>query len=975
MDFIRTKQSGVQNDFTGALAGLKDYFNIEEVERYGLPYNISTLAYDPVQSLLAVATHQNGESHAEVHVFGRNRVQVAYQLGHPAAVKQLQLCDSRIIVFDSANKITIFDLRTPGQPGKTYTVPGAATYVRSDPCLDWLFIGTQTGEVIVYDLDREVAARDFKIVNFWRKRAGGPRSLPIVSLDLHPKNIDILLITYPEGSAVYSFSAINKQDNKQGDVLHYLELPAPHGARNAPRVVSATWHPTGTFVCMTHEDSTISIWNPKDGTLIAARNVDDTIVRGASAEELAIKRPISKIAWCSTSNPDDTSLLIAGGTSMAMPTTGMTLIDLGPTPITLTSSLKTLSDHFIYPRKQKILPTSMEFDVVDFCVIPKTTPHYGGGHDPMAVIALLANGELVTLEFPTGNPLSPALSLHPSLVLAHPYASRFDLTMVKRDRWLGLPDIAKPKYSILEGGAPRIKDSRRYDDRPVLQTSHPNGMVRIWDIGQGDTVECDMMIELDPGRVLQKGVDLKVDIVSMASAVLEIAVGMETGEVVMYRFSEKNPVFGHTPDDPRLSRWANPNAEDGPLHNVTMRADPTLRKGIFPVCVLDQKCGSILAVKMSDIGFCAVAYQTGHISVLDMRGPAVIFHSSINIPTKESKRFSIHKKAPSAPTEKPTALEFGILTPENDKFNFLCLFVGTSFGRVLTYKITPSPNGYSCSFHSADRDLEAAPSHNPIISITPLNSDDGRKAWATQQAFASLKDGFRTPGVIVAVSHQEVRVFKPGSDRAAKRDLDKYKPCISAAVTEHSSGIVLTTIYDGSVQNYSLPGLSAVGKKLDLPFNMSREIRIMENGHIVGWIGNSAEIAMVSIVPKNFKRVLDVLYNPDTPPIQRPTISNLQWVTGTQFVSIEDLNVIIGGVNRPEKLTPAQVAEVQASSSTGVFSDLAKRINERGEKLQGVEDSFDSLTNSAMGLSDAVSKYVGQQKKKALIGGITGKWF
>ena len=619
-----------------------------QIAKFGLSSTVSALAYDPVQSLLAIGTHQVANVPGEVHVFGQKRVHVTFKLPRKASsIKVVQLCDSKVVVLDSKNDVTVFDMEAgPAAAPVEYSPPGAVTVLRTDPCLDWVFLGLQVGEVIAYDMDRGALA-PFRIPNFWRERSPKARSLPVVSLAVHPKDVGTLLIAYSEGAVVYSF--------KQNAVLHFLEFSIPPGAPGAdtelaairtlrrPRIVSAIWHPTATFVCTTHEDGVMAIWNAKDGSLVQARTLDEANVHlpgnlpgalttGGAVEGLSIRQPVFRIAWCSTSNPDDTSLLIAGGNPMTMPSKGLTHIDLGPTPNMLTSSLQAVAEHFSSPRRQRILPMPTEHDVVDFCVIPKSSPHYGGAHDPVAVIALLASGELVTLKFPNGQPLSPANLLHPSLVLAHPFATRVDVAAVNRQKWLGMVRPQPPQEIIL-GGVQRTKPLRRYECRTIVQSSHADGTVRIWDVGHGDEVENDVVLELDVAHVLQRGgradcSGLEIGCVSLAGISAETAVGMETGEVIVFRWA-KNSFFGSTAEDAdgdgdKTTASAAEGSASAAIRDVRARADPEVKEGLLPVCVLDQKCGAVIALKMSDVGFCAVGYQTGHLCVMDMRvGPSI----------------------------------------------------------------------------------------------------------------------------------------------------------------------------------------------------------------------------------------------------------------------------------------------------------------------------------------------------------------
>lgn len=168
---------------------------------------------------------------------------------------------------------------------------------------------------------------------------------------------------------------------------------------------------------------------------------------------------------------------------------------------------------------------------------------------------------------------------------------------------------------------------------------------------------------------------------------------------------------------------------------------------------------------------------------------------------------------------------------------------------------------------------------------------------------------------------------------------------------------------------------------------------VLESGHILGWSGEH-ELTLVYQwgLDKNPNALpLDTLYNPATPPLPRPTISNLQWLAGTQYITAADLDLLIGGPDRPMSFKQQQQLRAEASAERdaarrqqnapaaaageGVFANMARNMRERTEKLSFTTDTMDRLEESSASFADDVSKYVSQQKKKAILGGITGKWF
>ncbi|PWW71703.1 hypothetical protein C7212DRAFT_287621 [Tuber magnatum] len=1006
MDFLRSKQAGIQHDFTGALAA-PDLFVLDEVEKYGIESSISALAYDPIQSLLAVGTNETATTAGKVYVFGQKRVQVTLTLTRKAGVKFLKLCDSKIVIVDTKSELSVFDMTDlEAQPAR-YFPPGIVSAVLTDPSLDWVFMGLQNGEVVAYDLDRRLRS-PFLVPNLWRERSPKARVSPIVSLALHPRDLGTLLIGYLGGGVVFSL--------KRHAPTLYLQFEIPPGAPGAdpersmlnsvrrPRLCEALWHPTGTFICTTYEDSCLVIWDSRDGSIVQARTLQDTNVNipcgpkpsmlSETEGTMIVRQPLFKVSWCCTDNPDDTSILVAGGNLSVMPNKGLTLLDLGPTPNMLTSSVQFVSDHFSSPRRQRILPTPADLDVIDFCLLPRTSPHHAGSHDPVAVIALLASGELATLSFPDGQPISPAAVFHPSLSLIHPRVTTANLSPVNRQRWLGMTENRDRPKEVIVGGVEHVKPLRRYENRTVLQTAHLDGTVRIWDLGLADEIENEEILEVDLGQVLGRGVDLKIERVAMAGSTGELAVGMETGEVAVFRWG-KNKGYGRTREDEALQGMSRTESggTTGAIRDARSKTNPTLKEGLLPLCVLEQHCGSVLHLATSDVGFVAIAYQTGHVSVVDLRGPAVIFHQSLTSLTKEAKRSSF-RKSHDKPMEgeKATCLEFGVLTLEGDEFSSIALFVGSSHGRIATFKLLPQGPGFVCNF------VNVTCMEGPVIKIIPLNSDSGKRAYATQQAVANLRDGMKVPGVLLGVTKSESRIFRPPTAKGAHRGWEDFD-CLSANVVElDTHGVCLSCVMSsGVVTSYSIPGLKEISEvKIGQWFEKNRlaDIIVTGAGYIFGW-ASETECLLLHMWGKGDSCAdtpKDTLYNPDTPVPARPAISNFQWISGTQYVTVEDVDLLIGGPERPmsrkmieqmraEKRQAAMdaragaAAAAGASTQDGVFANMAKQIQERTEKLNIMGDSMDRLGESSANFADDVSKFVSQQKRKALLGGLTGKWF
>ncbi|KAK4150110.1 lethal giant larvae like, C-terminal-domain-containing protein [Chaetomidium leptoderma] len=1020
--FLRARQAGIQNDLSAGIA--PGSFNPDEQSRHGINSQISCLAYDPTQSLLAVGTTSSQYGPAQISVFGARRVvrtfsSPSHSTARPAATgigsgtgggicyKHLAFVANRLVSLDSHNELAVWDLAVPGgtrqQVGKmTY---GRVTCVATDPGLDWVFVGVQNGgEVWAYDLDRGRPAAGFRLPNFWKQR-GDPRGLAVagggslggmgigvVSLQLHPRDIGKLLIGYTRGAVVYSF--------KQGAATGFFEYVVPKGApggdgigverERRPAVVQAVWHPTGTFVLTAHEDGSLVVWDPKDGRVVAARTVYNTRVNepGGKAGKPTPLRPFGKITWCCKQNPDDTALLIAGGQAEDEPQKGLTFLELGPTPTYATSSWEVLTNHF-EGKRRLTLPIPPGAAVADYCLVPRSSPFFDGAQDPIAVLVMLTSGEVITMSFPSGYPISPTNMLHPSMSFVHPFVQKIAVSTMSREKWLGLVETRSQGDPILLGGAPAAKRRKPgWDFRNIIQVAHADSTIRVWDVGYDDEIENPTQLQVDVARALDRFEDVNVTALAMADATGELAAGTRTGEVVIYRWGSNR---NHGRD---ATKPLDPNP--GGLTDISSRAEPSLKEGLQPLVLYEMMQGPISVVTVSDVGFVGVGSEGGFFSVIDLRGPSIIFQASVLDFVKEEKRSSFlksHSSKGPATKEFPTVVEFGVLTLEGDSYSSIACFVGTNLGHVATFKILPSGKSYTAQLAGV-----AKCGGDKVVAISPLNADNGQPASATGYAVAGLREGKQVNGVLVAVTQTEIRVFKPATAKGASKSFDD-ELCDAARVTEiPRHGAALVAVFgDRTTRAYSLPGLKEIGRATLPMLDPSRTIStvISHTGDVFGWTGPS-EIAVLPVwgMGKALQPSEDTLINPDMVLPPRPTISNLQWISGTQYVSPTDLDLLIGGENRPpsKRMMDAAAAErgmagtgagyggaggarAGAAGQEGWGDYLTRQLNERTQKLTVVDDAMNSLQDASQGWADGVNNYVKKQKKDLLLGAVKKSFF
>jgi syntaxin-binding protein 5 len=240
------------------------------------------------------------------------------------------------------------------------------------------------------------------------------------------------------------------------------------------------------------------------------------------------------------------------------------------------------------------------------------------------------------------------------------------------------------------------------------------------------------------------------------------------------------------------------------------------------------------------------------------------------------------------------------------------------------------------------------------------------------------------------VTQTEIRLFKPATQKGASKSFDDIL-CDSASVTDYElRGHALVGVFGTQTRAFSLPGLKEIGRA---PLNSLDPTRtpssvVTKTGDIFGWTGPS-ELAILPVwggAGRAMQDYRDTLINPELSMPPRPTISSLQWVSGVQYVSPTDLDLLIGGPDRPpsKRMIAAAAAEQrmaragpgQAGSSQEGWGDyLTRQLNERTEKLNIMGDSMDNLENQSAGWADDVSKYIGKQKRNVILGGLTGRFF
>jgi syntaxin-binding protein 5 len=300
-------------------------------------------------------------------------------------------------------------------------------------------------------------------------------------------------------------------------------------------------------------------------------------------------------------------------------------------------------------------------------------------------------------------------------------------------------------------------------------------------------------------------------------------------------------------------------------------------------------------------------------------------------------------------------------------------------------KIVPNANGAYGVQLAGVTSLE-----DPIISITPMTVDSGKHAYATQQLVAGLREGLQLHGVVLVVTIAGVRIFKPAASKGAHKSWNDVF-CDSAAVVRAiDRGTALLGLFgDGYARTFSIPGLKEIAAvKIDDALDIRRltEAIVTPTGDIFGWVGPS-ELAVLNAwgSGQDMSISQDLLFNPQVRIPPRPTISNIQWISGTQYTTPSDMDILIGGPDRPPskrmlEQMRSDAAQDREGNSTpvsraaattdqeGYWAYMQRQVTERTARLNVMGDTMDNLEEQSGKWAEDVGKFVSQQKKKAVMG-------
>lgn len=873
--------------------GLDQPFKPDDLFRFGIPAPVTALAYDPNQSLLALGT-----ADGTVFVCGQGAVQIILEIDQPSPIRHARIVKGiYLVVVDSMNFVTVWSLDTLEKWGE-YRCGNPAASVYADPAMDWLFIGSENGQSMAFDLDRGKIS-PLRISSIQQQVLPRSRFSPVVGLSLNPRDAAQQLLGYRDLLAVHSLAT--------NEVLFHCA----HGLSSNIKFVS--WHPSGSHIVSYHEDGKLTFYDGKTGKLL---NTRDTHVLDGSF-----------LAWCCTEDPD-TTFLVLGSTELY-------LINFGKSPTYNITSYDAMGKFFgNAPDKLVQLPEKISAALP----LARGSPHHNFYNPEWIVVCYVSGGSdvysLPGLQVKRNN----SYILPPALSFSAAQRTFMGSTSMSRTQWLGIMAVS-PK-TVLRGGVPSRQRLRRLPVCTVLIVGGKDGSVRLFDGSRSEPNDF-RVVDVSIADIVPNA-DISVSGVSFAGSTGELTISAGT-DVYLFRFGRNR------------SAYTDFIPTGDVIQDISQRCATHIQQGFLPQYLIPGQA-RVSMVHNSNVGFVVIGYEDGRLLVVDRRGPAIIYNEVIG--------------------EVPTCAEFGIEIVGQKDYSAIVLAVGTKAGNVHVFEVLPRQGG---GFIPTKYDVWNVGS-DPVIHISHIDLVRGAPAAAMPEVLQELARSIQIEGAVLAVTSRDARIFHVGSKRPKLAHKRFSTPLISAsfAFLRQGDSLALLTLNElGNTGVYSIPGLSKLSDA-HVPYKCSGKDSIITGvGDAVIQI-EEKYAGLMHVWGTGQQPIVSQVYNPLIKTSARPTITAVQWVSGRQYVSIEDLDRIIGG-SRRGKTRRAGVDLVENATSESAAPTLEPAGYVRPQRAtatyqeggssktwgQTFDDYYDSAGQAVGGLADDFQDMVMSAKKDA----------
>lgn len=682
----------------------------------------------------------------------------------------------------------------------------------------------------------------------------------------------------------------------------------------------------------------------------------------------------------------------------------------------------------LIPKRAHIYSPSAQ--VRDFCVVSCQTPHFSGVWDPAAVICLCGTSSssqgVETYRFPPRSFLDGSLACSGNSsdssetdIVGH-LGALLEEMKLDLDQELLVPpsalrcgpsEIVKVyaldvKCEIMDylskastarnalvlcGGAAWLDPARltqaklsKYQPRRLLITIHGDASVRFHDISPQLLITtrespmtkdfpetlvdliiniCDIFADPQLSKV-NLPILPKIQSVQFTQESLECSIALETGEVLLYRF-RLNDRQQHAPKE---------------VDDEIVVLDQSLAAGckFRPYLMLHRRPSKTTSHSLNDVGFLAVGYADGCISVIDLRGPSILCVPRPDHPRKGPLNFHQSRNCGLDGIVSLTWTVSGIASEQN---LFLRLISVHESGTSYVYKLARKPGSSSYSFVEAVT-TETLPNLFDNSSFV-IDSKTGALMRADKAMFAvALQQDDSVAAnscfwVTASAQGAECRVDITGT-RVGRVNWDAKQNIIHASLVERNgSQSFVAWGSKGEILIYTLPSLELLHTSTFSPMPASLNLISVDITGDFIYCETTERPAMsrVTLASLFFRGVYDepvtallehMTTTPPIPPQPQPAPPGLSSVLSawlgchTSASEEQQLDNIFAGENRPvprlrlpdsgsRDVEPADHSSAQSAvantlrrAQDDVYGRLSSALTERGELLGAVEQRVES---------------------------------
>ncbi|XP_056872688.1 syntaxin-binding protein 5a isoform X3 [Takifugu flavidus] len=421
-----------------------EHFQLCKTVRHGFPYQPSSMAFDPVQKILAIGT-QSGA----LRLFGRPGVESYCQHESGAAVIQLQFLinEGALVSALSDDSVHLWNLRQK-RPAILHSLKfnrERITFCHLPFQSKWLYIGTERGNIHIVNVESFTLSG---YVIMWNKAielSSKAHPGPVVHISDNPMDEGKLIIGFESGIV-----ALWDLKSKKAD-YRYTHDEAIH---------SVAWHHEGKqFIC-SHSDGTLTIWNVR-GQGKPVQTITPHGKQPKDGKKPEPCKPILKVEY-KTSRNGEPFIIFSGGLSYDT---------VGRRPCLTV----------MHGKSTAVL--EMDYPIVDFLTLCET-PYPNDYQEPYAVVVLLEKDLVVIDLAQNGYPIfeNPyPLTIHESPVTCCEYFADCPADLIPALYSVGSRQkrqgYSKKEWPISGGNWGQSTQS--YPE--IIITGHADGTVKFWD--------------------------------------------------------------------------------------------------------------------------------------------------------------------------------------------------------------------------------------------------------------------------------------------------------------------------------------------------------------------------------------------------------------------------------------------------------------------------------------------------------------